>query len=314
MTLQQLYYLVTIAEVKSMNKATEVLFTSQSNLSKSISQLELELNMCIFERNNKGMILTPSGKKIYTYAKSMLHTKDLIQNLAVSNPSSSHKTLSIATAPTPITSHVISKLAHIYEENHTPFTFRINTMKLDNTIRNVATLEAEIGIILNFEKHIPRIKQLLYNQNLEFNSIAKSPLFVVVGQLSPLFSREEVTFKELLNYTILKWLDSDYFSYTDSIFNLNAFTSQDFKQIIYFDNISDIPNLLKNTTAFTFSTLWDINYYYSSQFNIIPVTDNPFQFVLSSINRKNTPLSDEAKLFNETLNSITQSYIATHRN
>ena len=58
MTLQQLIYSVKIAETKSMNKAAAELFISQPALSSAIHDLEEELNIEIFIRNQRGIIVT----------------------------------------------------------------------------------------------------------------------------------------------------------------------------------------------------------------------------------------------------------------
>lgn len=62
MTLQQLIYSVKIAETKSMNKAAAELFISQPALSSAIHDLEEELNIEIFIRNQRGIIVTSEEK------------------------------------------------------------------------------------------------------------------------------------------------------------------------------------------------------------------------------------------------------------
>ena len=63
MQIQQLTYFVAIAEQGSINKAAEKLFVTQPNLSKAISNLENELKVRIFNRTNKGVVLTDEGQK-----------------------------------------------------------------------------------------------------------------------------------------------------------------------------------------------------------------------------------------------------------
>ena len=58
MQLSQLMYFVTVAEQGSINRAAEKLFVTQPNLSKAIGNLESELKVRIFDRTNKGVILT----------------------------------------------------------------------------------------------------------------------------------------------------------------------------------------------------------------------------------------------------------------
>ena len=67
MTLQQLRYAVTIADMKSMNKAASELFVSQPALSNTIHDLEEELQIEIFLRTNRGIVVTTEGEEFLSY-------------------------------------------------------------------------------------------------------------------------------------------------------------------------------------------------------------------------------------------------------
>ena len=70
MTLQQLKYAVCTAECKSMNKAASRLFISQPNLSGTIRDLEEEIGMKIFSRSNRGITITPEGRRFSGICKT----------------------------------------------------------------------------------------------------------------------------------------------------------------------------------------------------------------------------------------------------
>ncbi|KHF37283.1 HTH-type transcriptional regulator GltC [Paenibacillus sp. P1XP2] len=61
MTLQQLKYVIEVANRGSMNEAAKRLFISQPSLSNAIKELETELRITIFERTNKGITLSKEG-------------------------------------------------------------------------------------------------------------------------------------------------------------------------------------------------------------------------------------------------------------
>ncbi|MBP5329573.1 MAG: LysR family transcriptional regulator, partial [Spirochaetaceae bacterium] len=61
MTLQQLKYVIGIAETGSFNKAAEKLFVSQPSLTSTIHDLEDELGITIFNRTGRGVTLTNDG-------------------------------------------------------------------------------------------------------------------------------------------------------------------------------------------------------------------------------------------------------------
>ena len=56
MTLQQLTYLVTVAECGNITEAAEKLFISQPSLSTAIHNLEKEMHVTAFTRSNKGVV------------------------------------------------------------------------------------------------------------------------------------------------------------------------------------------------------------------------------------------------------------------
>lgn len=65
MTLQQLQYLVALAESNSINQAAQNLFVSQSGISKAIKQLESELGFPLLERSSRG-ITSPAAAQNFS--------------------------------------------------------------------------------------------------------------------------------------------------------------------------------------------------------------------------------------------------------
>ena len=61
MRIQQLRYIMEIANYNSMNKAAQHLFISQPTLSNAVKDLEAELGITIFERSKRGISLTIDG-------------------------------------------------------------------------------------------------------------------------------------------------------------------------------------------------------------------------------------------------------------
>ncbi|MDY4719447.1 MAG: LysR family transcriptional regulator, partial [Collinsella sp.] len=58
MKLQQLRYVVKVAECGSITEASRRLFVSQPSITASIRDLENEMGVHIFERTNKGVIVS----------------------------------------------------------------------------------------------------------------------------------------------------------------------------------------------------------------------------------------------------------------
>jgi DNA-binding transcriptional LysR family regulator len=64
MNLQQLRYVVALAETKSFTKAAESAFVVQSALSQQVRRLEEELGVPLFERTTRSVALTPAGEAL----------------------------------------------------------------------------------------------------------------------------------------------------------------------------------------------------------------------------------------------------------
>lgn len=67
----QLYYFWTIAKAGSYKSATGPLLLAVSTLSLQISQLERSLGMRLFERDRRGVTLTPQGRVVYEHCEKI---------------------------------------------------------------------------------------------------------------------------------------------------------------------------------------------------------------------------------------------------
>jgi DNA-binding transcriptional LysR family regulator len=76
MTLQQLQYFRVLAKIQHYTKAAEILLIAQPSLSYSISQLEKELNIELFERHGRKVKLSHAGEQLLKYVEKSLDTLD----------------------------------------------------------------------------------------------------------------------------------------------------------------------------------------------------------------------------------------------
>lgn len=78
MNINQLKYVLEVAASSSMREASTKLYVSQPALSASIHDLEEELGILIFERNNKGISLTDEGRELLSYAKKAVQQYEMV--------------------------------------------------------------------------------------------------------------------------------------------------------------------------------------------------------------------------------------------
>jgi LysR family transcriptional regulator, hydrogen peroxide-inducible genes activator len=78
MNLQDLRYLVSVAELRHFGRAAEACNVSQPTLSSQIRKLEEELGVKLLERTNKRVHLTPVGSQILNHAqRALMETRQM---------------------------------------------------------------------------------------------------------------------------------------------------------------------------------------------------------------------------------------------
>ncbi len=82
MNLQDLRYLVAIAEHRHFGRAAEACFVSQPTLSTQIRKLERELGVELVERNPRHVMLTETGERVVERARTILREEAAITEIA----------------------------------------------------------------------------------------------------------------------------------------------------------------------------------------------------------------------------------------
>lgn len=76
MTLNQIVYFARTAEHMNMARAARELMIAQPSLSMSLSKLEDELGVALFEKKGRGITLTPEGHSFLTHAQRIISDVD----------------------------------------------------------------------------------------------------------------------------------------------------------------------------------------------------------------------------------------------
>ena len=100
LTFKQIDYALAVGKNLHFKKAADECYVSPSTLSNAITELETQLGVKIFERNNKKVIVTSLGREILSKAKMIKLEVQNIHELAQHNVDGLSSSLSIGIIPT----------------------------------------------------------------------------------------------------------------------------------------------------------------------------------------------------------------------
>ena len=100
MTLQELKYLVALADLGHFGRAAEACCITQSTLSTQIKKLEDFLGVTLFDRSLKRVTPTPIGQEILQAARNIVDESERIKNLAKHAQDPMARTLRLGIIPT----------------------------------------------------------------------------------------------------------------------------------------------------------------------------------------------------------------------
>lgn len=90
MNYNKLKYFYEISKILNLSHASEILFVSQSSLSKAISDLEKEFETPLFIRTNRNLILTPAGAELQKQLEPLFSKEQdiyvSVRNANLNNP------------------------------------------------------------------------------------------------------------------------------------------------------------------------------------------------------------------------------------
>lgn len=284
MTLQQLLYSVKIAETKSMNKAATELFISQPALSSAIHELEEELNIEIFIRNQKGIIVTTEGENFLSYARHIVEMSNMLKDRYSSDEIKTNK-FSVSMQHYSFAVEAFMKLAEEFKLND--YELAVHETKTAEVIENVEKFRSELGIIYQNDFNKKAIDKILADKSLEFVPLFDCDIYVYMSAEHPLAKKNSVTFDEIIDYPCLSFEqgDNNSFYYAEEMF-----PTQKYNRIIKADDRATMLNLMTGMQGFTLCSGIICEKLNGDGYTAIPLESDEVMNI-GYIKRKNMPLS-----------------------
>lgn len=253
MTLQQLRYLIAIAEYGSINAAANKMYASQSNLSTAVQDLEQELGITIFTRSNRGVVLTNDGTELLGYARQVIEQADMLEERYSTNvPGATGNRVSRLAISSQHYYFCVQAFTMTCEvAGQDEYDFILRECATGQIIEDVRTFRSEAGVLYvdDFNKRV--LTHAFDEANVRFTPLFEAVPHVFVGESHPLATRETLTFEDLEPYPRYSFEQGKQNSF---YYSEEPFASMPHKKNIRYSDRGTLTNLLTHYSGYTLST------------------------------------------------------------
>lgn len=297
-TLQQLKYVLAVADKGSINEAAKSLLISQPSLSNSIKELEQELKITIFVRTNRGMILTNEGYEFLGYARQVIQQYEMLEEKYLGNKSSKQN-FCISTQHYGFAANAFISLVQKFGGDQYEFTIR--ETKTFEIIDDVKNLRSELGIIYlsNYNKTV--LQKLIRESNLKFVSLIEAKPHIFISENHPLANKSLVSLEDLDEYPCLSFEQGVYNSF---YFSEEILSTRSVKKSIKISDRAAIFDFMVGLNGYTISSGIYPSYFLNGR-NIISIPLDVDEVInIGIIMHKDITLSHLGQLYLEILKSF----------
>ena len=248
MTLQQLTYLVMVADCGNMTEAANKLFISQPSLSTAIHNLEKEMGVTAFIRSNKGVIITREGEELLSYARMLLEQADNMKEHFGNGEKRTPK-FSVSCQHYSFAVNAFVDLINKYDADQ--YSFIIRETQTGEIIDDVANGKSEVGIIYLSEHNEEVILKLIKNNDLVYEQLYVADPHVFICRNHPLADRDEITAEDLMPYPYLVYEQGNRNSF---YFSEEFMSMLEFPKNIQVRDRATLFNLVIGLNGFTVSS------------------------------------------------------------
>jgi len=143
---KQLHYALAIEKTLHFKRAAEACNVSQSALSTAINELEKQLGVTLFERNNKQVLITNEGQLILNKAKKVKLELDELIQISQSNKQPFSNPMTIGVIPT-IGPYLLPKVLPEVRKQYPGFKLKIIEEQSHNLVEMVRNGEIDAAIL-----------------------------------------------------------------------------------------------------------------------------------------------------------------------
>ena len=247
MNFLHLKYAIMVAETGSISKAAEKLYVAQPNVSRAIKELESDLNITIFERNSKGMIVTPEGEQLIHYAKRILRQIDDMEKIF-----KYQKKKNVFSISVPRASYISDAFVEFSKclnniDNAEVYYKETNAYRV---INNVINEEYNLGILRYYINHDRYFKDIIEKKELKCELINQFKYVLIFNKNSALTENKEIHYSDLKDFIEIAHGDPYVPSLSTNELVKTELSEEVSRRIFVFERASQFELLANNEETF----------------------------------------------------------------
>ena len=245
MTLQQLRYVIMVAETGTITEAAGKLYISQPSLTNAIHELEKEMNLVIFNRTNRGISLSKEGEEFLGYARQVLEQASILED-KYKGKGGGKKQFCVSTQHYSFAVNAFVDLIKEYGQDE--YDFSIRETQTYEIIEDVAHMRSEIGILFLNDFNEVVLQKILKSNDLKFHKLFVAKPHVFISRRHPLADHKVITNEELEAYPYLSFEQGEHNSF---YFSEEIFSASERKKNIRVRDRATLFNLLIGLNGYT---------------------------------------------------------------
>lgn len=247
MNFLHLKYAIMVAETGSISKAAEKLYVAQPNVSRAIKELESDLNITIFDRNSKGMIVTPEGEQLIHYAKRILRQIDDMEKIF-----KYQKKKNVFSISVPRASYISDAFVEFSKclnniDNAEVYYKETNAYRV---INNVINEEYNLGILRYYINHDRYFKDIIEKKELKCELINQFKYVLIFNKNSALAESKEIHYSDLKDFIEIAHGDPYVPSLSTNELVKTELSEEVSRRIFVFERASQFELLANNEETF----------------------------------------------------------------
>lgn len=248
MTLQQLKYVITVAETGSITEAARKLYISQPSLSIALKEIEKEAGITIFHRNRNGATLTDEGMEFTGYARQVIQQMELLEAKFV-NDGAEKQRFCVSTQHYTFTANAFVEMVQKFGQDRYEFIF--NETQTHQIVEDVKNRFCDVGILFLSESNRDVLTKIFADNGMEFHTILRAKPHVFLNKTHPLAKKDAIALEELKEYPRLSFLQG---AYESSNFSEEILSTENVKRSIKVSDRAAVVNLMIGLDAYTISS------------------------------------------------------------